>query len=60
MKEGAPHTVYLAEQALDILTTLRTCFPSSNFDHPSRYDLAEPINRSTLDRTIATAVDRIN
>lgn len=38
MKAGKPHTVYLAEQALDILTTLRTCFPSSKYVHPSRYD----------------------
>jgi integrase len=35
MKAGKPHTVYLAEQALDILTTLRTCFPSSKYVHPS-------------------------
>jgi integrase len=58
MKAGKPHTVYLAEQALDILTTLRTCFPSSSFVHPSRYDSAEPINQATLNRTIAAAVDR--
>jgi integrase len=60
MKAGKPHTVYLAEQALDILTTLRTCFPSSRFVHPSRYDSAEPISQATLNRTIAAAVDRIN
>jgi integrase len=60
MKAGKPHTVYLAEQALDILTTLRTCFPSSSFVHPSRYDSAAPISQATLNRTIAAAVDRIN
>ena len=60
MKAGKPHTVYLGEQALDILTTLRTCFPSSNFLHPSRYDSAEPISQATLNRTIAASVDRIN
>ncbi len=60
MKAGKPHTVYLADQALDILTTLRTCFPSSSFVHPSRYDSAEPISQATLNRTIAAAVDRIN
>jgi integrase len=60
MKAGKPHTVYLAEQALDILTTLRTCFPSSRFVHPSRYDSAEPISQATLNRTIAAAVGRIN
>ncbi len=60
MKAGKQHTVYLAEQALDILTTLRTCFPSSKYVHPSRYDSAEPISPATLNRTIAAAVDRIN
>ncbi len=60
MKAGKPHTVYLAEQALDILITLRTCFPSSSFVHPSRYDSSEPISQATLNRTIAATVDRIN
>jgi integrase len=60
MKAGKPHTVYLSEQALDILTTLRTCFPSSRFVHPGRYDSSEPISQATLNRTLAAAVDRIN
>jgi integrase len=60
MKAGKQHTVYLAEQTLDILTTLRTCFPSSRYLHPSRYDSAEPISQATLNRTIAAAVDRLN
>ena len=60
MKAGKPHTVYLAEQALDILTTLRPCFPSIKYVHPSRYDSAEPLSHATLNRTIAAAVDRIN
>jgi integrase len=60
MKAGKPHTVYLSEQALDILTTLRTCFPSSKYVHPSRYDSDEPISQATLNRTIAATVDRIN
>lgn len=60
MNAGKPHTVVLADQALDILTTLQTCFPSSSFVHPSRYDSAEPIGQATLNRTIAAAVDRIN
>lgn len=60
MKAGKPHTVYLADQALDILTTLRTCFPSSNYVHPSRYDSAEPLSQATLNRTISAAVHRVN
>lgn len=35
-KAGKPHTVYLAEPALDTLTTLRTGFPSSSYLHSSR------------------------
>lgn len=60
MKAGKPHTVFLADQAMDILTTLRTCFPSSKFLHPSRYDSAEPVSQATLNRTIAAAVERVN
>lgn len=60
MKAHKPHTVYLSEQALDIVTTLRTCFPSSKYVHPSRYDSNEPLSPATLNRTIAAAVDRIN
>ena len=60
MKAGKPHTVFLADQALDILTTLRTCFPSSKYLHPSRYDSTEPISQATLNRTISASVDRIN
>jgi integrase len=60
MKAGKPHKVYLAEQSLDILTTLRTCFPSSKYIHPSRYDSSEPISQATLNRTISAGVDRIN
>jgi integrase len=60
MKAGKSHTVYLAEQALDVLTTLRTCFPSSRFIHPSRYDSSAPISQATLNWTIAAAVDWIN
>jgi integrase len=60
MKAGKPQKVYLADQVLDILTTLRTCFPSSKFIHPSRYDSAEPISQATLNRIIAAAVDKIN
>jgi integrase len=60
MKAGKPHTVYLADQALDILTTFKTCFPSSRFVHPSRYDSSEPISQATLNRTISAAVDQVN
>lgn len=60
MKAGKPHTVYLSEQAMDILTTLKTCYPSSRYFHPGRYDSDEPISNATLNRTIDAAVVVIN
>lgn len=60
MKAGKPYTVYLAEQSLDIVTTLGTCLPSSMYVHPSRDDSAGPLSQATLNRRIAAAVGRIN
>lgn len=60
MKADREHVVYLSEQALDILTTLKTCFPSSRFFHPGRYDSDEPISNATLNRTIEATVKLIN
>jgi len=39
MKGGKPHIVYLGDQALDILTTLRSCFLASRYLHSGRYDI---------------------
>ena len=60
MKADREHVVYLSEQALDILTTLKTCFPSSRYFHPGRYDSDEPISNATLNRTIDATVKLIN
>ena len=60
MKAGKPHTVHLAAQALDILTTLTTCFPSSKYVYSNRCDAAEPFSQATLNRTISVGVNRIN
>ena len=60
MKAGKAHTVYLSEQAMDILTTLKTCYPSSRYFHPGRYDSDEPISNATLNRTIDAAVSLIH
>ncbi len=60
MKADREHLVYLSEQSLDILTTLKTCFPSGKFFHPSRYDSNEPISNATLNRTIDATVKLIN
>ncbi|RDI03939.1 integrase [Caldimonas thermodepolymerans] len=60
MKADREHVVYLSEQALDILTTLKTCFPSSKFLHPGRYERDVPISNATLNRTIDATVKLIN
>lgn len=59
MKARDAHIVYLSDQALDILTTLRACFGASRYLHPSRYDSDMPISNATLNRVIDSAVERI-
>lgn len=56
MKAKKPLVIYLSQQALDILVTFKTCFESSKFLHPSRYDLKLPISDATLNRVIDAAV----
>ena len=60
MKADREHIVPLSEQALDILTTFKSCFPASQFLHPSRYESDEPISNATLNRVIDAAVKVIN
>ena len=59
MKAKKPLVVYLSQQALDILVTFKTCFESSKFLHPSRYDLKLPISDATLNRVIDAAIKQI-
>jgi integrase len=60
MKAKKPLVVYLSQQALDILVTYKTCFESSKYLHPSRYDLKLPISDATLNRVIDAAVKHIS
>lgn len=60
MKAGKTHTVPLSEQAMDILTTLRSCFPCSCYLHPGRYESDIPISNATLNRSIDATVKAIN
>jgi integrase len=60
MKADREHVVFLSDQAVDILMTLKACFPSSPFFHPGRYDSDEPISDATLNRTIEATVKVIN
>lgn len=59
MKARDAHIIYLSDQALDILTTLRSCFGASRYLHPSRYDSDLPISNATLNRVIDSAVEKI-
>lgn len=59
MKAGRTHTVPLSDQALDILVALKSCFGSSQYLHPGRYDSETPISNATLNRVIDAAVERI-
>nr|WP_197335395.1 site-specific integrase [Ralstonia solanacearum] len=59
MKADKAHVVPLSDQAMDILTTFRTCFGSSLYLHPSRYDSETTISNATLNRVIDVAVERI-
>lgn len=60
MKNGKEHIVPLSNQALDILTTLRTCFPSSLYLHPGRYETDIPISDPALNGVIDKTVRQIN
>ena len=59
MKAGKAHVVPLSNQAQDILTTFRSCFGSSPYLHPSRYDSETPISNATLNRVIDATVELI-
>lgn len=59
MKAGSYHVIPLSEQALDILTAFRSCFSSSRYLHPGRYDSETPISNATLNRVIDAAVKKI-
>lgn len=59
MKTGKSHVVYLSNQAQDILITFKTCFSTSNYLHPGRYDMNTPISNATLNRVIEVAVKSI-
>ncbi|MGH8783120.1 tyrosine-type recombinase/integrase [Paraburkholderia sp.] len=59
MKARRPHHVYLSEQALEILVVFKTCFGSSQYLHPGRYETASPISAATLNRVIDSTVKLI-
>lgn len=58
MKRRNPHNVYLSEQALDILVTLKTCAGASRFIFPARYDGDLPISKATLNRITMAVLEK--
>ena len=60
MKAGRDHMVPLSSQALDILTTLRACFPASTYLHPGRYEADIPISDPALNRVVDITVRQIS
>ena len=55
MKGAKAHSVYLSQQALDIMIALKTCAGNSRYLLPSRYDADEPMSRATFNR-VTTAI----
>ena len=58
MKGSKAHTVYLSQQALDIMIALHTCAGGSRFLLPSRYDTNKPMSNATLNRVTTLVVER--
>ena len=58
MKRGRPHNVYLSQQSLDIMITLKTCADNSRYLLPSPYDADAPMSRATFNRVTAAVVAR--
>ncbi|WP_406625151.1 tyrosine-type recombinase/integrase [Acidovorax sp. SDU_ACID1] len=59
MKAGRPHNVYLSQQVLDILVAFKTCFGSSQYLHPGRYEMNRPISNPALNRVLEVTVQLI-
>lgn len=53
-KMGRPHTVYLAQQALEMFEELNALSSGSAYVLPSRSSLGRPISKTTLNATIRT------
>lgn len=58
MKARKAHTIYLSQQALDILVTLHTCAAGSRYVLPSRYDPERCMSQATLNRVTQLIASR--
>lgn len=57
MKARRPHVVYLSQQALDIMITLKACAGESPYLLPSRYDSDKSISNATLNQITKSVVN---
>ena len=52
MKARRPHIVFLAQQAMDLLTALKMFAGGSDYVFPSRYETHRPMSSATLNRVM--------
>lgn len=60
MKGRKEHVIYLSDQAMDILTSMKVCAMGSNYLMPGRYDIKKPLSNAALNNVIDGTVKRIN
>ncbi|WP_308563946.1 integrase arm-type DNA-binding domain-containing protein [uncultured Klebsiella sp.] len=56
MKMSRPHQIYLSEQAFDILLTLHTVYPHSQYLHPGRFSTSSPLSEQALNAAINAGI----
>lgn len=59
MKAGRAHNVYLSQQAIEILTALRSFYPTSPYLHPGRSESEGHLGSGTLNRLLTAGTDII-
>ena len=57
MKAGRPHNIYLSQQAMGILMTLKACCAGSSYLLPGRHERDFPISNSALNRVLMVGRD---
>lgn len=57
MKAGRPHNIYLSQQAMDILMTLKAFRAGSSYLLPGRHERDSPLSSSALNRVLMAGRD---
>ncbi|CNL07105.1 integrase family protein [Yersinia frederiksenii] len=60
MKSSRAHNIYLSDQSIEILTTLKMVASGSDYVLPSRYHFDRPISGAALNNAITVTVNYIN